>query len=359
MSDLQKLRHARLDHSRRNIGQPVAVFLAVLLAYVGTIAAVLASPLPVALVLSLLCGILVVMLFVIGHDACHQSFTSVAWLNHLIGRIAFLPTLHVYSLWDYEHNRRHHRYNNIRTLDYAWIPLSPDEFAARGVFGRAWYRFYRSPLGVPFYYLFELWAQRAIVPRRSLLGTVTWRDVADAAIMWAGVAVWAVVIVAAGNWFGKGAPMSLALGLLIPFLVFSAGLSLAIFLHHTHYTVRWYRTIEEWQHDNGAIHGTVHVEFPWIVRRVILNIMEHTAHHYAPGVPHYRLAAMQEEVAHAGGFKWKWSLRGYIRVCDRCKLFDYDRARWMNFRGETTSLSLRDDTAANDEPRGAPINASA
>ena len=74
---------------------------------------------------------------------------------------------------------------------------------------------------------------------------------------------------------------------------------------------------------------------------LFLNIMEHTAHHYAPGVPHYRLAAMQEAVAQPGAFAWQWSVRGYFRVCERCKLFDYERGRWMNFRGEDTSLALR------------------
>jgi hypothetical protein len=53
--------------------------------------------------------LLIVALFVIGHDACHQSYTSSRFLNHVVGRIAFLPALHSFSLWDREHNHRHHR----------------------------------------------------------------------------------------------------------------------------------------------------------------------------------------------------------------------------------------------------------
>jgi len=34
----------------------------------------------------------IVRLFIIGHDACHQAFTSSARLNHAVGRIAFWPT---------------------------------------------------------------------------------------------------------------------------------------------------------------------------------------------------------------------------------------------------------------------------
>jgi hypothetical protein len=38
------------------------------------------------------------MLFLIGHDACHQALTPNAWLNRIIGRLAFLPSLHPYSI---------------------------------------------------------------------------------------------------------------------------------------------------------------------------------------------------------------------------------------------------------------------
>src|SRR5436309_2649696 len=163
------LRRERLAFSRRGLALPVALFLGVLAAYGGTVAAILASSPWASLVLVPVCGMLVVMLFVIGHDACHQSYTSSPRLNHLIGRIAFLPALHAFSLWDREHNQRHHRFNNIKHLDYAWIPLSPEEFANASLLQRLKYRFYRDPAGVLFYYLFEIWPQRKILPRRAML----------------------------------------------------------------------------------------------------------------------------------------------------------------------------------------------
>ncbi len=51
-------------------------------------------------------------LFVVGHDACHQSLTPSRWLNRLIGTLSFLPSLTPYSLWDLSHNRIHHRWVN-------------------------------------------------------------------------------------------------------------------------------------------------------------------------------------------------------------------------------------------------------
>src|ERR1044072_5701043 len=44
--------------------------------------------------------IAIARLFVIGHDACHGSYTKYDWLNKVIGRIAFLPSLTPFSVWD-------------------------------------------------------------------------------------------------------------------------------------------------------------------------------------------------------------------------------------------------------------------
>src|SRR3954454_22783610 len=56
----------------------------------------------------LLCGLgagfVTGRLFVIGHDACHQSLTPHRRLNHWLGRLAFLPSLTPYSLWEVGHN---------------------------------------------------------------------------------------------------------------------------------------------------------------------------------------------------------------------------------------------------------------
>ena len=60
----------------------------------------------------LLCGLaggfVIGRLFIIGHDACHQSLTPHRTLNKWLGRIAFLPSLTPYSLWDVGHNVVHH-----------------------------------------------------------------------------------------------------------------------------------------------------------------------------------------------------------------------------------------------------------
>ena len=332
-----ELRRERLAFSKRKLVLPVTIFIGVLAAYGGTVTAILASEPWVSLILVPICGLLIVMLFVIGHDACHQAYTSSHGLNALIGRIAFLPALHAFSLWDHEHNHRHHRFNNIKHLDYAWIPLSPDEFANASLLQRLKYRFYRHPGGVLFYYLFEIWPKRKIFPRRVMLGKIRMVHIADTMLVASFLVVYLAVLTMSGSWFGKSLLQSLTFGFLLPFLIFNALISVAIFLHHTHYAVPWYASIDEWVQGEGTIYGTVHVEFPWIFRKLILHIMEHNAHHYAPGVPLYRLSAMQELVKRPGVVTWQFSLFEYFNICARCKLFDYEASRWLDFKGCATS----------------------
>src|SRR5713101_7351833 len=52
-------------------------------------------------------GVLLAVLFVVGHDACHGSYTSRRPLNAAIGRMAFLPTLTPFSAWELSHNLTH------------------------------------------------------------------------------------------------------------------------------------------------------------------------------------------------------------------------------------------------------------
>jgi acyl-lipid omega-6 desaturase (Delta-12 desaturase) len=335
------LRRERLVFSNRGLALPVALFLGVVAAYGGVVAAILAGALWMSVILVPICGILVMMLFIVGHDACHQSFTSSPRLNRLIGRIAFLPALHAYSLWDREHNQRHHRFNNIKDLDYAWIPLSLKEFAQASPLARLKYRFYRNPGGVLFYYLFEIWPQRKIFPRRAMLGKIRLAYVADSAMLAGFLVLYLGGLTIAGGWFGKSAVESVTIAFLLPFLIFNAFISWAIFVHHTHYDVPWYATYDEWKQGDGAIYGTVHVKFPSGVRRLILNIMEHNVHHFAPRVPLYCLSDMQELVKRPDSVTWKFSFRNYWDVCARCKLFDYEASRWLDFDGRPTAEILR------------------
>lgn len=333
----------RLGFARRRIVLPVAMFLALAALYPALVFLILALPAPFGFVLSPVCGVVIGMLFIVGHDACHNSFTSSPWLNQVIGRLAFLPSLHSFSLWDLGHNQMHHTYNNVRGSDRVWAPWSPEDYRASGLVRRAMYRFYRAPAGVPFYYMIELWA-----PYVSWTTPDVYRNVkliyafdTPLVLLFLAAQTWAVIMV--GGAFGHGILVSLSIGIIIPFLVWNGLMSLIVFLHHTHPTVRWYPSVAAWRADRGAINGSVHVRFGWPFGPIVLSIMEHNAHHAAPGVPLYNLPKMQGAMETSENIlSWRFSWRAFVRICKRCKLFDYDMGRWVTFDEAERRLASSD-----------------
>ena len=323
----------RMAFSRRRIIMPMALFFAVAALYLGLVVAILAAPMPLAALFSPLCGAVIGVLFIIGHDACHGNLTPSHWLNHIIGRLAFLPSLHSFTAWDLAHNRMHHTYNNLRGWDAVWEPMSPEDYRLRGSFARAAYRFYRSPAGVPFYYGIMLWA-----PMHSGLAAYIRRRLSpayflDLVLVLVFLTLQAVAVTKAGAFFGHNIAASLTLGVLVPFLTWNGLMSAIIFLHHTHPALRWYADLDAWKADRGAIASTAHVRFPWPIGDMILFIMEHSAHHAAPGVPFYNLAAMQRAMAeHQDMLSWKFSFRALVRICGRCQIYDYTLGRWVTFQ---------------------------
>ena len=142
---------------RRTTAPALAILAIEVIGYLACAALALA-PLPYALNLvgGILAGHAVAIVFVVGHDACHGSFTPSARLNRWIGRLVFIPSLHVVSLWVLGHNRIHHAATNLRGRDYVWEPMSPADYAAASPLRRRFYRLYRSRLGSLPYYLIEI-----------------------------------------------------------------------------------------------------------------------------------------------------------------------------------------------------------
>ena len=67
--------------------------------------------------------------------------------------------------------------------------------------------------------------------------------------------------------------------------------------------------------------------------------MEHTAHHVDMSIPLYRLKSAQAllEKGLAGHivvqpFSWRW----YADTARRCKLYDFETDRWLDFAGRPT-----------------------
>jgi omega-6 fatty acid desaturase (delta-12 desaturase) len=69
--------------------------------------------------------------------------------------------------------------------------------------------------------------------------------------------------------------------------------------------------------------------------------MEHTAHHVDMSIPLYKLKQAQAKLENllpgriiVQRFSWRW----YFQTARACKLYDFTRQCWTDYKGHATSL---------------------
>jgi omega-6 fatty acid desaturase (delta-12 desaturase) len=304
------------------------------------------------------------MLFVIGHDACHQSLTAHRWLNKLIGRLTMIPTWHAYSVWEFAHNGMHHAWTNVRSKDIIWRPFSTDEWAKLSPLGRFMHRQYRTWWGTGFYYMIEVWGKygmtvaRAQSPRTRALYAADWFSVFAYTVALVSSVVFLTDRTGLGtNWLLVTAGL-LTLGVVVPFIIWNWVMGTIILVHHTHPQIPWYGDVPDWSFYAGQVQSTVHVELPRPIELVLHHIMEHTAHHADPRVPLYNLEKAQKHLEETYGeiVVVPFTFGGFFNTLRTCRLFDYENHRWLDWDGTPTTESL---LARRDDGQAVPLCAAA
>lgn len=304
-------------------------------------ATVFFKPLWLKLLSGLLAGFVVGRLFIIGHDACHQSLTPHRRLNRWLGRIAFLPSLTAYSLWDMGHNTVHHGFTNLKGVDFVWAPLTQAEYQALSPGRRFMERLYRSGWGPGLYYMIEIWWKKMMFPSPASSGgthrPIFTRDcllVSGFTTLWLGGIVWAAIATGQSVWL-----LGL-IGFVVPLLFWFTMMGFVIYGHHTHVRVQWHDDRAAWQRAQPFVSTTVHLTFPVKIGALMHHIMEHTAHHVDMSIPLYKLKSAQAMLEHLlperiiiQRFSWGW----YFDTARACKLYDFTRQCWTDFAGRATS----------------------
>lgn len=294
--------------------------------------------------LKLLCGLaagfVIGRLFIIGHDACHQSLTPNRRLNHWLGRIAFLPSITPYSLWEVGHNVVHHGYTNLKGFDFVWAPYTAEEFARLTPMQQRMDRLYRSGWAPGLYYMVEIWWKRMFFPNTSHMPTRRRVFLLDNLLVSAFGLLWAGALVAAAVATGQSVLLVLLTGFVVPFLFWCAMIGFVVYVHHTHTAVSWHDERTAWSRASPFVSTTVHLTFPLSIGAVLHHIMEHTAHHVDMSIPLYRLKNAQSLLEErlpgrivVQPFSWRW----YFETARDCKLYDFARHCWTDYAGRPTS----------------------
>jgi acyl-lipid omega-6 desaturase (Delta-12 desaturase) len=332
----KQLRSALEPYVRRSTVLAAVLLLATLAVYGAAVAGAVAIEATLArLAAGVLAGSAIASLFVIGHDAAHGAYTGSRRLNALIGRIAFLPALHNYSLWQVQHNRLHHRMTNLKGYN-SWSPLTKAEYDMLPGWRRALERLYRSPIGFAPYYLIERWWKHKFFPGRNARAAM-WLDFALLVVF---LGSFVALLAAAGQASGTGAAASVLWGFIVPFVVWNAYMGATTYIQHTHLRVAWFEALTEWRKLDGQQEISVQLGVPRWYGLISHHIMDHPAHHVHPKIPLYRIAAAQRRLNELLGERavvQRFSPRYLLTTLARCKLYDFRRHCWLDFAGQPTS----------------------
>ncbi|HEY0106989.1 MAG TPA: fatty acid desaturase [Rhizomicrobium sp.] len=314
--------------------------------YLATLAAALA-PLPVAaaLVFAIANGVFLAMMFVIGHDCCHNALVPGRRWNLWLGRAAFLPILHSTSLWRLTHNKRHHVRPNLKGFDPVWAPMGLAEYRAAPRLRRFVERVYRGFWGPLFYYHAVQWLPALLLPFGAAARPQWRQHIAESAFVLAGGAAMIAAIVAAGHAFAPARPLWLVavLGFALPYIVWGYLAGFSFYLNHTHPLVPWFDDDARWRTHEAALRTSVHVKMPLDILPLYALGMTHTAHHVDASTPVYALPAAQARLKamHGDGIvEYTLTPDVYRRIVRACKLFDFERMCWTDFDGNPTSPRL-------------------
>ncbi|WP_428309992.1 fatty acid desaturase [Hydrocarboniphaga sp.] len=290
-------------------------------------------------------GLVIGRLFILGHDACHQSLTGNRRLNRWLGRMLLLPSLTPCSLWETGHNVVHHGYTNLRTFDFVWQPKTPEEYRALAPWRQRLERIYRSGWAPGLYYLVEIWWSRMFFPNARFMPTRRRIFVLDSLLVSAVALGWIVTLGVVAQLRGDSILLALLTGFVLPQLVWNCLIGFIVYVHHTHPGIQWHEDKARWSAAQPFVSTTVHLQFKkcwgFDAGSFLHHITEHTAHHVDMTIPLYHLKQAQRilEARMPGQivvqtFSWPW----YFDTAARCKLYDYRRQCWTDFDGHPTAM---------------------
>ena len=274
-----------------------------------------------SLAIAVLNGGFLVRIFIIQHDCGHASYFHNRRAQDWVGRVLGVLTLTPYDVWKRTHSVHHSHHGN---LDHRGIgdvlTLTVEEYRARGVWGRLWYRLYRHPV-----VLFVLGPSYLfILQNRVPLGLMrSWWYWTSAM----GTNAFIAIVVGLILWLGGLMPLLL---IYIPTSVIGATIGVWLFyVQHQFEETHWEKA-EDWQIHDAALEGSSHYVLPAPLQWITGNIGVHHVHHLYSRIPFYRLTEVLRDhrtLAEAQRLSIRQSL-----ACVTLNLWDEKARRLVSFR---------------------------
>ncbi len=324
------------------------LFSLVYWAYLASLVAAIVIPWWAKPLMILVNGVSIAVLFIVGHDACHRCYSPSRMADGAIGRLSFLPSLWSFATWRVAHNYFHHGFTNVKGMDHAWQPMAPDDYQRASWQTRLFQRHSRTWLGIASHWIGRVWCECGVIPRPNawqiLLkrkGEYIWETIL--LCIFAILKTSFIIALSKGEFSSLGvlAPV-LAIFIYwgIPFWIYSFFAGLVTLVQHTHPTTVWFADRKEWSFFGSQIEGTVHFKFPFPINKILLDVMEHNAHHVDTMIPLYNLIGQQKNLEQAypdNIVVEEFSVANISRLLNTCQLYDFKEHRWLNFQGRPTT----------------------
>lgn len=269
------------------------------------------------------------MMFLWGHDAAHGTLFKSKRLSEFMGTVAMLPSLNIYRMWIYGHNKVHHGFNSFSPIDWIWRPLTPKQYQTLSPFQRFLYRIERNFFTCAFHYLRRVWWEGMIRfnPGKDAETRRYYRNGKLYALAY-------VIFASLLAYFYAGGLAGILFTVVLPFIVFNYFIAMVVYLHHTHPDIPFFDLKKEWSHAIGAIHCSTIVHVTRFSKLWMHNIMTHVPHHLDIRIPFYHLPRAYEALKNEYGsyfheYPFKWHI--VHGIFKKCKLYDFENKVWMTF----------------------------
>ncbi|MFT6836306.1 MAG: omega-6 fatty acid desaturase (delta-12 desaturase), partial [Francisellaceae bacterium] len=294
----------------------------------------------IKLIGGLLAGVATAAMFVWAHDAAHGALFKNSKTAEILGTIIMLPSLNIYRMWSFGHNKLHHGFTSFSIIDMVWRPLTPKEYSSLSKLKKISYRAERNFFSCAYHYLFKIWWLEMVKmnPGKDKTQRQFYRN--------GKLVILAYFLIASTlAYLFFGGIIVIVSGVIVPFIVFNYFIAMIVYLHHTHPDIPFFDKKQGWSHSVGALYCSTVVQGSKLSKILLHNIMTHVPHHLDPRIPFYHLPQAYQALQKAHGqyfheYNFKW---GYVRnIFKQCKLYDFENKNWMTFREARESELQRD-----------------